>query len=126
MNNFRNASLLLVALLIPPGAIGGAALDMRVTPPVTFEPAFVEVRVTVEANSDNRFLEVVVETGEYRRSSEIPLDGDRAPRVSTFAFRELPTGKYDVTSTLAGPGGVRASMARTLVVAPSPGEPRSR
>ena len=122
MPTVRRASLLLVALLIPQGTTGGAPLDLRVTPAMTFEPAYVEVRVTVEANSDNRMLEVVVETPEFRRSSEIPLDGDRAARVNTFDFRALPTGNYEVTSTLVGPTGVRARIARTLVVAPSRGE----
>jgi hypothetical protein len=122
MPTVRRASLLLVALLIPQGTTGGAPLDLRVTPPMTFEPAFVEVRVTVEASPDNRMLEVVVETPEFLQSSEIPLDGDRAPRVNTFAFRALPTGNYEVTSTLVGPMGVRARVARTLVVAPSRGE----
>ena len=122
MPTVRRASLLLIALLIPPGAIGGAPLDLRVTPTMTFEPAYVEVRVTVEANSNNRMLEVVVETPEFRRSSEIPLDGERAARVNTFDFRALPTGNYEVTSTLVGPMGVRARIARTLVVAPSRGE----
>ena len=122
MPTVRRASLLLVALLIPPGATGGALLDLRVAPSMTFEPAYVEVRVTVEANPDNRMLEVVVETPEFRRSSEIPLDGERAARVNTFDFRALPTGNYEVTSTLVGPMGVRARIARTLVVAPSRGE----
>src|SRR5262245_25728342 len=126
MTSVQRAALLLIALLSPPHAIGGAPLDIRVTPPVTFEPAAVQIRVTVEANSENRGLEVVVETPEYRRSSEISLDGDRAPRINTFDFRGLPTGTYDVTSTLLGSNGVRASMARTLVVAPSPGEARAR
>ena len=105
--------------------MGGARLDLRVSPPVSLEPAYVTVRVTVEADPDNRILEVVAEGPDFRRSSQIPLDGERAPRVNVFEFRALPTGVYEVSGTLVGSNGTRARMARTLVVASSRGA-RSR
>jgi hypothetical protein len=81
----------------------------------------VTVRVTVEANRSNRTLEVVAESPDFRRSSQISLDGDRAPRLSHFNFRDLPSGVYEVSGTLIGQDGLQTRIARTLVVAPSRG-----
>lgn len=118
MSNVRRASFLLALLLIPPPpATADARLDLRISPQVSLEPAYVTVRVTVEVDPDNRSLEVVAEAPEFRRSSQIPLDGERAPRLNTFEFRALPTGVYEVSGTLVGQNGSRARIARTLVVA---------
>ena len=75
----------------------------------------------MEADADNRILEVVAEAPDFRRSSQISLDGERAPRLNVFEFRALPTGVYEVSGTLVGPNGTRARMARTLVVASNRG-----
>jgi hypothetical protein len=127
MTNARRVSLLLAALLLPPPPAGSeGVMDLKVSPAVSLEPAYVTVRVTVVADPENRSLEVVAEAPEFRRSSQIPLDGQRAPRVSTFEFRALPTGIYEVTGTLVGDRGPRARVARTLVVAAGRGDVRRR
>ena len=127
MTNVSRVSLLLTVLFIPsPPASGGARLDLRISPPVSFEPAYVTVRVTVEADPENRTLEVVAETPEFRRSSQISLDGERAPRLNVFEFRALPTGVYEVTGTLVRSNGARARIARTLVVISSRSGARRR
>jgi hypothetical protein len=120
----RSASFLLLILLIPPPASGGVSLDLKVSPPVSVEPAHVVVRVRVAADSANRFLEVVADGPQFRRSSQIPLDGERAPRLNTFEFPGLPTGTYEVTGTLVGANGLRARVSRTLIVAPGLGDGR--
>ena len=89
-------------------------------------PGDVRVILTVESNPRNRLLEVVAEAGDFLRSSQITLDGARAARVSTFEFRGLPTGVYDVTGTLADDTGARTSIVRTLVVAESRTSGRAR
>ena len=63
--------------MLPPPATGAVPLDLRISPPVSLEPAYVTVRVTVEADADNRTLEVVAETADFFRSSQISLDGDQ-------------------------------------------------
>lgn len=125
-NVWRVSLLLAVAVMIPPVATGAVPLELRVSPPVSLEPAYVTVRVTVEADADNRTLEVVAETADFFRSSQIPMNGDRAPRVSVIEFRALPTGIYEVSGRLIGLNGTRARTSRTLVVAPSAGGARGR
>jgi len=80
-------------------------LALRVSPVVSFAPANLVVRATVEANAENRSIEVEAESEDFYRSSEMPLEGDRAPRTTRFEFRSLPTGSYQVRATLRGVSG---------------------
>ena len=78
----------------------GERLKMAVSPAVAFAPATVRVRATVEANPENRAIQIVAESPEFYRSSEIPLDGAHAPRTTIVEFRSLPGGSYTVTAVL--------------------------
>jgi hypothetical protein len=97
---------LLIATLLgwsaPLGAAGPELLSMRVSPTVAFAPASVIVRAIVEAHDRNRAIEIIAESEQFYRSSEVPLEGDRAPRVSQFEFRGLPGGAYAVVAILKG------------------------
>jgi hypothetical protein len=94
---------------------------MRVTPAVSSAPAALLVQATVQAGDDHRFLVVRAESDDFERTSGIELDGQRAPRVSTFEFRSLPAGTYEVTVVLGGASGQLASASRTVIVVPSGG-----
>jgi hypothetical protein len=91
-------SVLLAGLAFPLGA--GGRMTMRVSPEVSFAPAHLVVRATVEAAPENRGLEVVAESDDFYRSSTVQLDGEHAPRTSIFDFVSLPGGVYDVTVRL--------------------------
>ena len=43
------------------------------------------------------------------------LEGEDAPRTTTFEFRGLPTGTYEVRATLLGAGGQQRAIARQQV-----------
>ena len=78
----------------------GDSLVLKVSPAVSFAPANLTVKATVEADARNRTITVIAESDEFYRASEIQLDGDQAPRTSTFEFRSLPSGNYRVTATV--------------------------
>lgn len=103
--------LMLTAL--PVGA--GERLAMRVSPNVSFAPANLVVRATVEADAGNRAIEIIAESADFYRESEIQLDGDKAPRTTTFEFRSLPSGTYDVKATLLGENGKARALAHAEV-----------
>lgn len=88
-------------------------LTMRVSPSVAFAPANLVVKTTVEANEENRALEIVAESMEFYRSSEMQLDGDRAPRTTMWRFPSLPSGSYRVRAVLKGPGGQEIARTET-------------
>jgi hypothetical protein len=69
------------------------------------------VRATITADPRNRTIAVVAESSEYYRSSEIQLDGDKAPHTTVFEFRDVPSGQYDVSARLLGNSGVELGYA---------------
>jgi hypothetical protein len=97
-------------------------LSMRVSPSVCFAPATLVVRATIASDADNRVVLFVAESPEFYRSSEIQLEGDRAPRTSVVEFRSLPPGAYEVKTVLLGATGrERASVRQQVNVIASGG-----
>jgi hypothetical protein len=99
-------------------------VSIRVSPHVTFAPATLVVRTQVEADENNRAVEVTADSDEFYRSSTIPLDGVRAPRTSIFQFRDLPPGEYEVAAMVIGADGDRRAIARTHVTVVASGVSR--
>src|SRR5258707_1151683 len=60
---------------------GEGPLRVAVTPIHSFAPATVTIRARIEPSADNRTLAIVADGDDFYRSSEIPLDGDRAPKI---------------------------------------------
>lgn len=73
------------------------------------------VRATIVSDPDNRTVEIVAESPDFYRSSEMQLDGDRAPRTTVFEFRSLPPGSYEVTAILRGSTGRERGSVRQQV-----------
>jgi len=99
-------------------------LKLQISPLVAPAPAFISVRTSVDASDDNRALEVVAESPDFARKSSIELNGRLSPVVNVFDFANLPAGRYEVSATLIGTGGVRATTTRTVLVMPTPGSRR--
>jgi hypothetical protein len=93
----------LLAAGVPSGAV--ERLSLRVSPAVALAPATLRVRATVERMHENRSIEIVVESEAFYRSSEVSLDGDRAPRTNLLEYRGLPAGAYQVRAILRGVSG---------------------
>jgi hypothetical protein len=75
-------------------------LQLQASPRVSFAPSNLMIRATVDPNATHRSIQVVADSGDYVRSSEVPLDGARAPRVTLFEFDNVPKGVYAVTAAL--------------------------
>jgi hypothetical protein len=105
--------LFLLIVTLPAGA--GERMTLKVSPAVAFAPANLVVRTMIEADAKNRAVEIVAQSPEFYRSSEIQLDGEHAPRTSTFEFRSLPQGVYEVKATLLASDGSALSTVRQQV-----------
>lgn len=97
-------------------------LTIRVTPAMAFAPALLTVRATVEPSSDNRRLNVEIDSPAYHRTSEIPLDGANAPRLNVLELKNVPTGLYEVRVVLEGPSGPIATTMQLVRVEPAAGQ----
>lgn len=109
--------LLASVATLPVGA--GEPITMNVSPAVAFAPANLVVRATIDADADNRAVEIIAESSDFYRSSEIELEGSKASRTTTFEFRSLPPGSYEVRATLFGSSGKRGVARRQVNVIPS-------
>jgi hypothetical protein len=104
---------LVIAFTVP--AYAGDRVSLRVSPAVGFAPANLFVRATIDANPENRSLEIIAESVEFYRSSEVTLDGDRAPRVTLLQFKSVPSGRYEVRAVLRGVSGREIASTATNV-----------
>jgi hypothetical protein len=105
--------ILLVSSALPVRA--KERMTLRVSPAVAFAPANLIVRTMIEADAQNRGIEIVAESSEFYRSSEMQLDGEHAPRTTTFEFRSLPPGDYEVKATLLASNGSPLATVRQQV-----------
>ena len=109
--------LLAVSAALPLGAREKDPMALKVSPAVSFAPANLVVRATIENDVKNRSVEIVAESESFYRSSEMQLDGDRAPRTTMFEFRNLPQGVYEVRAILyAEDGEARAEVRQQVNV----------
>ena len=117
-NTMKSAAWLGAALMVVSAPLGaGERLVLKVSPAVSFAPANLVVRATIEADAANRGVQVSAESVDFYRSSEIELDGENAPRTNTFEFRSLPPGVYEVrVNLLGGDGRTRASVRQAINV----------
>ena len=98
---------------LPTGA--GERISVKVSPSVAFAPANLVVRTMIQADQDNRAVEIIAESADFYRSSQIELEGDKAPRTTMFEFRSLPPGTYEVKALLYGTGGEPIAFARQQI-----------
>jgi hypothetical protein len=118
VNQQMTARVLLLGIVVMAAAapVGTAErLAIRVSPSVAFAPANLIVRAVVESNSENRAIEIVAESGEFYRSSEMELDGEHAPKTTEFQFRSLPVGAYQVSAVLKDVSGRELAYTHVTV-----------
>jgi hypothetical protein len=92
-----------VALLVGTGAVVVAKDEpvlISVGPSISFEPGNVRIVSRVEPSAANRALVIEVESGSHYSSSEVPLEGEQAPRSRAIFLKNLPAGDYQVVATL--------------------------
>ncbi|HUK34713.1 MAG TPA: hypothetical protein VLV86_12410 [Vicinamibacterales bacterium] len=110
-------TILLGALLVVAGSLRA---DERLTveaPTVMLAPGHLVVEALVEPDASNKSIEVTAESPEFYRSTEVALAGGASPRKTTFEFKDLPVGKYEIRARLLdAKGDQRAVVVRTLDV----------
>jgi hypothetical protein len=77
---------------------GAEQLKIAVSPAHSFAPSNFKIRARVVPHDENRALEIVAESADFYRSSQVPQDGERAPGMLLFECRSGPvaiTGSTD-------------------------------
>lgn len=108
-----------VAVALP--VSGGERMTMTVTPAAALAPSPLRVRVRIEPSDENRSLLVAADSGQFYRSSEIQLNGERAPKAIEVEFREVPEGAYEIVAIVKDSAGHQRSVARRNATIIGPG-----
>jgi hypothetical protein len=104
-------------------ASGGEQLRIAVSPAQSFAPSNLNIRARIVPHAENRALEMIAESDEFYRSSQIALDGEHAPATIMFEFRGVPGGDYQVYGILTGGSGrQRAVVVQQVRVIPVVGQ----
>ena len=106
--------LTLLTIAVAPLA-AGERVGIHVSPSIAFAPADLKVSADVPEDESNRAVEVIAESPNFYSSSEIQLDGERAPRTTTVQFLSVPVGVYSVRVIVKGATGKEIGSARTKV-----------
>ena len=112
----RWSRLWLFGLTLTTATLGAAGdpVSLRVNPSVSIAPTAFAIQVSVAPRSENRALEIVVDSNDFYRLSRVQLEGDRGPVISNMKIDSVPAGEYEVTATVIGSGGKRGMMARAF------------
>jgi hypothetical protein len=93
-------------------ADAGECLSMKVSPRQALAPVNLRVSVRIEPNADNRVLMIVADSPQFYRSSQIQLEGDRAPRMFSIEYPNVPGRQlrdHQRAGQQHGPGARRRS-----------------
>jgi len=121
------AAITTIGLLSATGQTAASEkLTLRVTPNVSSAPSTVIVRAYVTPNAENRILLVEADSGSFYRSSEIQLEGDKAPTLTEFRLNSLPSGEYIVSALLTDSKGEETVVRKTVLVLSRFGEPEGQ
>lgn len=115
----KRIGLLLGLFLVTMPSVGASAGRRLVVdaPTVMLAPGHLVVRTLVDPDPENGAIRVVAESSDFYRRSEIELDGNAAPRSSTFEYSDLPRGTYEIHAFLLDAHGDElAAVVRRLDV----------
>jgi hypothetical protein len=105
----------LLALSVPVFAADDE-LTVRLPSFMTHSASSLRAQIWIPRDSDNRVLRITLDSGAFYRSSDVPLEGDRAPQSHTLVWHALPPGSYEVTVQLVGTTRVKQVLRRELHV----------
>jgi hypothetical protein len=110
----------LIALTVMP-IHGTQTVTLKVTPAKSFAPASVMIRARIEPSDANRALAIIADGENFYRSSEIPLEGEQAPKTFEFMLKNVPGGEYGVYAVLLDASGRERGRAYQVASVLAPG-----
>ena len=112
----RVGALALVAMLcVGSPLVARPTIELHVSPMVAAAPATLRIRVTVPPHAENRAVAIVADSDALFRSSEVALEGGKAPRNVMVEYRNLPSGVYEVRGVLVDVRGKEIAATRSTV-----------
>lgn len=76
------------------------ALSLRVTPMISFAPATLELRVHFDPTETDRQVRVILESGDFYRSSTWDIEPGQRKRLEVWTLRDVPAGDYQAVAMI--------------------------
>jgi hypothetical protein len=112
----RIGALVLAAMLCAGSPlVARPTIELHVSPMVAPAPATIRIRVTVPPHAENRSVAIGADSDAFFRSSEVALEGEKAPRNVIVEYRSLPSGIYEVCGVLVDARGEEVAATRSIV-----------
>jgi hypothetical protein len=83
---------------------------------MSFEPAFIRLRIRVEPDAANRALAVGIVGAEFETSSLEQLAGAGAPKTRWREFKGVPAGEYQAVASVQRADGSQTTVTDRLIV----------
>jgi hypothetical protein len=115
MSRTLRAGIFGLVVAMTTSGVARESISIRVSPTVAFAPAELVIQTSIEPDANNRAVEIIADSAAFYRSSEIQLEGDRAPKTTTVWFHGVPPGEYDVTAAVIGADGQPRAQAHAHV-----------
>lgn len=87
-------------------------IELHVSPRIAFAPASLAIQVRVHASPDDRWINIVTDSGEFYRRSEWSIEPGRS--LYRVDWKGLSAGEYDVIAVI-GHGDVETGRDRQSV-----------
>lgn len=87
-------------------------IELHVSPRIAFAPASLAIQVRVHASPEDRWINIVTDSGEFYRRSDFSIEPDRT--LYRIEWRALPAGEYDVIAVI-GHGDVVTGRDRQSI-----------
>lgn len=87
-------------------------IELHISPRIAFAPASLAIQVRVHASPEDRWINVVTDSGEFYRRSDFSIEPDRT--LYRVDWRALPAGEYDVIAVI-GHGDIETGRDRQSV-----------
>jgi hypothetical protein len=114
----RNALIVCAAMVIWNSASlpGDEPVSIELDETIMQAPATMRMTVTVLRRDVNRSVRIEAESATYFRSSQIPLNGARAPSRYRIVYADVPEGQYRIRVEVRGTSDLIAVARRSAVV----------
>jgi len=96
------------------GVQDGTPLSLQLSPKAALAGTYVQARIRVHPDVQNRLLRISVESPNYFRSSDVMLNGADAAATHVVPWRARPAGSYAVVAVVYGVEGERARSLQKL------------
>jgi hypothetical protein len=91
------------------------SIELHVSPRIAFAPANLSIQIRVHAGPDDRWINIMTDSGEFYRRSDWSIEPDRV--LYRVEWKGLPAGEYDVRAFIGHGDVITGRDSQTVQIA---------